>query len=91
MKIFNIINELVNNILKHSKASKAVIELKRKGEMLNLTIKDNGRGFDIHNLPENAGIGLSQIEARVQALSGELKINSTSAGTHTLINVPIVN
>ncbi len=90
LKLFNIINELVNNVLKHSRASKAIIEMDYFEGVLKLNFKDNGVGFDIHNISEKSGIGLSQIEARIKALNGSLKIDSSKQGTSTSIEVPTV-
>lgn len=90
LKIFNVLTELVNNILKHSKSSKALIELENLNDYLTVIIQDNGVGFDLNNLPEKSGIGLSQIEARILALSGNLKIESSRLGTKITIKLPVV-
>ena len=60
-------------------------------QILHVNIKDNGRGFDVQNLPKASGIGLSQIEACALTLNGTLQLNSSSSGTKILINVPIKN
>ena len=90
LKVFSIISELVNNIIKHSKSSQALIELELRENYLKLVIQDNGIGFDKDNLSSKSGVGLSQIEARVLSLSGELNIDSSELGTKTIIVVPVL-
>ncbi|CAA0205777.1 tetratricopeptide repeat-containing sensor histidine kinase [Tenacibaculum maritimum] len=96
IKIYNIIQELVNNIIKHSKASNACVLLKESGETLHITIRDNGCGFDAsaYNTDDighvKSGIGLNQIRARVQIMKGTFKINSKlGKGTEMVIILPI--
>jgi two-component system NarL family sensor kinase len=93
IKINNIIQELVNNILKHSKASKATIKLEEKHKKLHISIEDNGVGFDKRKISHKdiSGIGINQIEARVQVMSGKFRIVSApNKGTKIFIEVPIV-
>lgn len=90
LKVFSIISELVNNIIKHSKSTQALIELELRENYLKLVIQDNGIGFDKDNLSSKSGVGLSQIEARVLSLSGELNIDSSELGTKTIIVVPVL-
>ena len=89
-KLYNIISELFNNILKHSKASKAVITIEEKNNELIITIEDNGKGFKTTKSISNEGFGLTQIRARVYSMNGEISINSiVDTGTLVIINVPI--
>ncbi len=90
IKMFNIINELVNNILKHSSADNGVIKLEQLNGQLQVVVFDNGKGFDINKIEEKSGIGLSQVDARINALNGLININPTDAGTRIFISVPIV-
>lgn len=85
MKIYFIITELFNNILKYSQASKAKITFQEKGKILIIDIEDNGKGFTT-----NEGYGLTQIRARVLSMNGLFSINSISnAGTFIQIKLPI--
>lgn len=73
--LYRIIQELLNNILKHAQATEVIIQFNRHQEKLSITIEDNGRGF---NVDENsAGAGLSTIQSRVNYLNGDLNIDST--------------
>lgn len=90
LKINNIIDELLNNIIKHSKATQANIFLKSSNDNLEIEINDNGVGFDPSVKMEKSGLGLSQIEARIKKLKGEMTVESIiSVGTVITINVPI--
>ena len=89
IKIFNIVNELVNNIIKHSKAKKGTIKLEQLNGNLQVIVFDDGIGFDINEIELKNGIGLSQIKARIKVLNGLLNIKSNSEGTRIFISVPI--
>lgn len=90
IKLYNITQEFVNNILKHSNASNASITLVEKNKKLQLTIKDNGDGFDKELIPEKDGLGLNQIDARIQMMQGKFTIESGKGkGTTISIELPI--
>ena len=89
-KLYHIISELFNNILKHSSASKAVITIEEKYKELTLIIEDNGKGFKTTKSISNEGFGLTQIRARISSMNGKFSINSiVDTGTLVIINVPI--
>ena len=92
LKIHSIIEEFVNNIIKHSNAGKAKILLEQNEGKLQVRIFDNGKGFDVEKMYENdrEGLGLPLIEARVKMMEGILDIKSTSkTGTRIYMNIPI--
>lgn len=93
IKIYNIIEELINNILKHSNAKNASITLiERNGEKLLIQIIDDGKGFDVKRERKKDGLGLSHIDARVKIMHGVFNINSKKGeGTSIFISVPIYN
>ena len=74
LMIYRVVQEQINNILKHSKAEKAAINLKSKGPNILLTISDEGIGFDPNQRAK--GIGLQNISSRVEFYSGKLEIKS---------------
>lgn len=91
IKIFNIINELVNNILKHSKAKNGTVKLDQLNGELQVVVFDDGIGFDVTKIQEKKGIGLSQVEARIKVLGGIIKFNNNKGnGTRIYISVPII-
>ena len=91
IKIYNIIEELVNNIIKHSNAKNASIMLtEREGDKLIIQIIDDGKGFDIKRARKKNGLGLSHIEARIKVMNGVFNINSKKGeGTSIFISAPI--
>ena len=91
IKIYNIIEELVNNIIKHSKAQNGSIMLTEKeGNKLIIQIIDDGNGFDVKKAINKNGLGLSHIEARIKVMKGVFNINSKKGeGTSIFISAPI--
>jgi signal transduction histidine kinase len=78
------VQELLNNIIKHSDAKECIIQFIKENNRLSITIEDNGRGFS--NLNETKGIGLTSVEERVNYLKGSLSIDSeTSVGTTVMM------
>ena len=92
IKIYNIIEELVNNIIKHSNADNASIMLKeREGNKLIIQIIDDGKGFNVKRAITKNGLGLSHIEARIKVMKGVFSINSKRGdGTSIFISSPIL-
>ncbi len=91
IKIYNIIQEFLNNILKHSKAKNTVIKLQEKEGAIVLQISDDGVGFDTSKITNKDGLGLNQIEARIHVLKGNFSIDSKiDEGTSIIIKVPVL-
>ena len=91
IKVNNIIQEFVNNILKHSHASKAIVRVEDKNAKLIISIQDNGDGFDKETIPEKDGLGINQIDARIQMMKGDFYIDSSeTTGTKIDIVLPIL-
>ncbi|WP_375240561.1 ATP-binding protein [Polaribacter sp.] len=91
IKIYNIIQEFVNNILKHSKASYTLITLYEKDKNLCFQITDDGVGFDKNKVTNKDGLGLNQIEARIRMMNGKFLIESTiGEGTTISVELPVI-
>jgi signal transduction histidine kinase/ligand-binding sensor domain-containing protein len=91
MHLYRIVQESVNNIVKHSGATEAKVALKREGNSLQLKIEDNGKGFNSSPPVSGSsprGFGLSGISERVRILGGRELIDSI-AGRGTKITVTI--
>lgn len=86
VELYRIIQELMNNIVKHAQATSVEVQLSFRDQLVNLMVEDNGIGFDINKL--HMGIGLRNIKSRVQGLSGEINIDS-SPSKWTLVNIEI--
>ena len=91
IKLYNIIQELVNNAIKHSEASIAEINLVEKDKKILLTINDNGNGFDTSKMSQKeAGLGINQIDARIHMMGGKFIIDSKKGkGTKISIELPV--
>ena len=90
IKLHNIIQELINNTLKHSEATTASILLVENDEKLLLSIKDNGKGFDKLQVPKKDGLGINQIDARIHMMKGKFDIKSeNNKGTLVTIELPV--
>ncbi len=90
MKIHNIIQELTNNILKHSKAKNAFISLKEQDSLILLQIIDDGIGFDKTKIASKDGLGINQIKARIHMMKGTFKVVSDKeSGTKISVEIPI--
>lgn len=89
ISIFRIIQELLNNIIRHSHATEASIILNEENENIYLNIRDNGTGFDLKEKNPFKGNGLYSIKNRIHAFHGEVNINSfPTGGTHVEIKFP---
>lgn len=84
--MYRIVQELLNNILKHAGASEAFVQLVRQDNRLNIVVEDNGKGFDTALLDNNTGAGWTNIRSRVEYLKGQLDIHS-GQGKGTLVNI----
>jgi signal transduction histidine kinase len=88
LNIYRIIQEVFNNILKHASASKVSLDLFTDGKKLQVSIVDNGKGFD--EAVSGKGIGLSNIQNRVQSFNGQLDIKSfPGQGTRIELSFPV--
>jgi signal transduction histidine kinase len=89
--IYRIVQEALNNIVKHSHCSKADIEIVNSKNNLFIKIRDNGNGMDIAKLEENGKtFGIYNIKERVKSLNGKLNIESTPGkGFNYQIEIPI--
>jgi len=85
--IYRVVQEQINNILKHSEAQKATIELKSIGNNIMLTISDDGIRFD--PTERSQGIGLQNISNRVEFYSGKVDLNSAPGkGCNLKVSIP---
>lgn len=92
MGVYRIVQELLNNATKHSKATKIDINLENTNTMLLLNYRDNGVGMNIDYLRSTfRHMGLSGIKERVLSLEGEIHIKSASGeGFEVSILIPIL-
>jgi PAS domain S-box-containing protein len=90
--LFRIAQEALWNASKHSEAVEARVELRGDGQQIELSITDDGIGFDSEGMGRNLGIGLRSMQERVRLVGGRLKIESNfGAGTKIYAAVPVQN
>ena len=88
--LYRIIQESLQNVIRHSKTREARVELKRKTDSLCLVITDSGCGFDYEKAKREGGLGLSSMQERVRLLHGTLKIDTgPGRGTRIEVDVPL--
>ena len=89
--IYRICQESLNNIVKHSNATQASIELYNRHSHILIVIQDNGNGFDIKEVVKSkAGSGLMNIQERAELLGGRVQMESQPEnGTEIIIEIPL--
>lgn len=89
MHLYRIVQELLNNAIKHAKASRVVLSLFQQPDDLILTYEDNGVGFAVEETKKTGSLGLTTLDSRVQMLQGEMLIKSTQGkGVNITITFP---
>lgn len=90
--IYRIVQELVNNAIKHAAAKNVLVQahLSEQEKLLNITVEDDGKGFDRTTLRHAEGIGWQNIQNRVEFLKGTTDIQSSPGkGTSVMIEIGI--
>ena len=88
--IYRIIQEILNNMIKHSKANQIDLQFSNNNRNFQLLIKDNGTGFDTSLIKNSQGIGWQNIYSRVSMLNGTISVDSqTGKGTEITIQMMI--
>jgi signal transduction histidine kinase len=82
--VFRIVQEGLRNLKRHSGAEQAKVDLKITGERLEVTLRDEGYGFDLQALHKNEGLGIRSMEERARSLGGKFEIHSESGKGTTL-------
>ena len=78
-------------MIRHARATRVTVSIKKTRDKLKLTIKDNGSGFDVDfNQRKGSGLGLSTMQERARLLEGNLYIHSElNKGTTFTLTVPV--
>lgn len=84
--IYRIIQELLNNTMKHAAATEAIVQLVKEENRFNIIVEDNGKGFNTLLIKNNKGAGITNIQSRVDYLKGQLDIHA-EPGKGTLVNI----
>ena len=80
-QLYRMTNELINNIVKHANATEGQVSLQKNPAGWQLTVSDNGRGFDLAQARTAGGIGLKNIYARALTLGATVQLDSGPTGT----------
>lgn len=88
---YRIVQELLNNIIKHANATKAIVQVSASETQLFITVEDDGKGLTEHKLNSAHGIGWKNIQSRVDYHKGTLNMQTAKEkGTSVFIEFPLV-
>jgi signal transduction histidine kinase len=88
IQVFRIVQELLTNIIKHADATEATIQFSEDENRINIMVEDNGKGFNTNEA--DFGLGLTNIEKRIENIDGNMVIDSTPGnGTTVILNIPL--
>ncbi len=92
LSLYRIIQELVQNVLKHASASRLLVQLSCRNGLLSITVEDNGSGFPADQIIQEGKTGLSDIRQRIMSMNGIMEIHSGGGhdqGTAIYIELPV--
>jgi len=85
--LYRVIQELLNNIIKHAKATEAIIQFTKDSDRLSVVVEDNGIGFSTSEIDEKIHSGIRSIKSRVDYLNGKMIIDSQKGvGTTVMLD-----
>ncbi|GEM_PF-637973 len=91
IQLHRMVQELLNNTLKHARASQVGISLEQNGREVCLRYEDNGRGMDLVKAESLPSLGLRSLSGRVEVLSGTLELQSAPGeGFQAVITMPLM-
>jgi two-component system, NarL family, sensor kinase len=86
--IYRIVQELINNTMKHAVAKNAIVQITKSDDQLSVTVEDDGKGFDTTIINKPSGMGWGNITNRVEFLKGKLDVDS-AYGKGTSVHIEI--
>jgi two-component system NarL family sensor kinase len=86
--IYRIVQELINNTMKHASAKTAIVQVTKTNETITVTVEDDGRGFNTSVLQQTKGIGWNNIQSRIEYLKGKVDVRS-EAGKGTSVHIEL--
>ena len=86
--IYRIVQELINNTMKHAAAKTAIVQVSKTNGAISITVEDDGKGFNPVILQDSKGIGWSNIQSRVEYLKGKLDVQS-EPGKGTSVHIEL--
>lgn len=91
ISIYRIVQELVNNILKHAEARNGLVQITKTGKQVLLDVEDDGKGFEHSKMLLSSGIGWSNIKSRLEYLNAKFTLDSApgkGSSIHIEIELP---
>jgi signal transduction histidine kinase len=89
--IYRMVQELLNNVVKHARAKEVLVQLSRHEGNLYITVEDDGIGFDVQAKSATGSAGITNVQSRTNYLKGSLDIQSEPGkGTSVLIEIPVL-
>lgn len=89
INIYRIIQELLNNALKHSQCTEILVSCSQNEGSFFISVEDNGKGFDVASIDDKTGLGIKNLKSRVELLSGTYNLESNESGTYYNIELKI--
>lgn len=87
--VFRLVQESVTNAIKHGKSKDVWVKVEWLSDIMNIVVRDNGKGFDINEVRDKS-FGLIGMQERIDLLKGEMTINSTlGKGTIVMFRIPL--
>ncbi len=89
-ELYRIAQEALNNALKHARATAIVVEIEADDCLVTMTVRDNGRGFELITIGDQSGYGLANMQERAAKINAVLKLSSDpGAGTEIRVKAPL--
>ncbi|MGI9552073.1 MAG: tetratricopeptide repeat-containing sensor histidine kinase, partial [Aurantibacter sp.] len=88
INIYRIVQELVSNSVKHAEATEITVQISSRENHIQITVEDNGKGFDANEI-DSKGIGLKNLDSRIDYLNATKDLVSNSKGTSYTLEIDI--
>lgn len=89
--LYRILQELINNIIKHAQATEAIIQFNKNSTRLTVTVEDNGKGFNMQDVDTARHSGMESVKNRVHYLNGNINIDSQKGIGTTVLMEFLIN
>jgi two-component system, NarL family, sensor kinase len=86
--LYRIVQELINNTMKHAASTTAIVQVSRTEKEISITVEDDGKGFDTGILKTPSGMGWNNIRSRVEYLKGKMDVRS-APGNGTSVHIEL--
>ena len=89
LPVYRVVQEATTNIIRHSGATKAILQIKQSPNEIFFSVRDNGTGIPQEKTESMRSFGLMGMKERIELLGGEFKIRTEKKGTEVLFNLPL--